>query len=74
MIDAGDGSFSQSLAFDLASPGLWQWRQQFLARLLGRRGVVQACAGFAAPSEPGFVNIQEPLPSLTTGNLYSGLH
>lgn len=35
VIDAVGRSFSKSLASDPSSPGLWQWRQRFLARLLG---------------------------------------
>lgn len=49
VIDAVGRSFSKSLASDPSSPGLWQWRQWFLARLLGGGAGARACADFATP-------------------------
>lgn len=69
VIDAGGGSFSQSLAFDLASRG-----GAAVAAVSGTpSGAARACADFAARSRARFCKHQEPLPSLTTGNVSARL-
>ena len=66
VIDAGGVSFSQPLAFDLASPG-----GAVVAAVSGTpSGAARACADFAARSWARFCKHQEPLPSLTTGNVF----